>query len=880
MAKKFSFFIVLLLAFYCNFIQAQILEDFSDENFTVNPTWTGDDTLFTISTFSSSTWSVKPRLQLNATQAGTAHLRFQNQLSNLDSIEWRFWTRLSLSSGTSITNNARFYLTSDNENLMGPLNGYFIQFGDDNDNAKDSVYLCKQVGTTITKVIYGSVTTTTSSRNVRVKVTRNAQGLWTLLTDSTGGYNYNTEGSAIDNSINPVGYSGVYCKFTSSNKTNFYFDDIYVGYIEKDITPPTVVSVNVSSPNSLTVEFSEVVQQSTLTNVNNYVVDNSVGSPASAVFDPLFPRNITLNFDNEFAINTLYNILISGIKDLSDNEIVPVSKAFSRYASSTWDIVINEIMADPSPVVGLPDAEYVELFNRTNLPINLNGWMLKIGSTTKILPSFEIQPNSYLIICSSANQGLLDPYGSTIAVSSLSFTNDGQTISLISPENNIIHSVTFSITWYQNNLKKDGGWSLEMIDPNNPCAEESNWKASINVSGGTPGAQNSIFAPNPDLINPTVINAVALDLKNVRVFFSERMDNTSVFNLSNFTVNNGIGNPVSIVSDDPNMKFVTITFAQDFQQNTIYNLTITDTITDCVGNYIELQSSVAFAVPMAAQTGDVVINEILSNPSDNGVDYVELYNKSNKFIDLSKLKLGSITSSSTQLYTIAPNGYVMFPNTYVLLTSNTQSVKNSYTTYSSSNFIQMESFPTYNNDAGTVMIQDTNSVNIDIFTYDVSMHYPLLRTTKGVSFERVNPNQPTQSNANWHSASSQVGYGTPGYKNSQYSEFNQSNETFTIEPEVFTPDNDGNNDILFIGYKLSDPGYRANIWIYSSNGQKIKQIVNNDLLSTEGVYSWDGTNEDKLRASAGIYIIFIELWNLDGDVTRTKKTCTLGAKFN
>lgn len=880
MARNILFLFAILFSIVSNSLKAQILEEFTDEDFTSNPTWTGDDSLFKISTYSSSTWSLKPRLQLNATQAGIAHLRFENQLSSLDSMEWRFWTRLSLSSGTSTTNNARFYLTSDNADLLGSLNGYFIMFGDDYDSSKDSVYLCKQVGTTITKIINGTITSTSTSRNVRVKVTRDNQGLWSLYTDSLGGYTYNLEGTAVDNSISPVGYSGVYCKFTSSNKTNYYFDDIYVGNIEKDITRPTVIAVNTVDASTLNIEFSEVNDESTLTNLTNYIVDNAIGNPITAIIDPLFPRNVILGFAQEFSVNTLFNIQISGIKDLSGNEILQVSIPFSRYAANSWDVLINEIMADPSPVVGLPDAEYVELFNNTNLPINLNGWLLQVGTTTKILPAYVLNSNSYVIICSSANQGFLDSYGSTIGLSSLSITNSGQIITLLNPENQTIHSVGFSDAWYQNNVKKEGGWSLEMIDHSNPCAENTNWIASLNSSGGTPGTQNSVNASNPDLINPNVVNAVALDQNTVRVFFSENMDLTTLLDTTNYMVNNGIGLPVKIVSEAPKYSFVTLTFLNQFQFNTIYTLTISDTITDCAGNYISLQSEVKFAMPVQPEAGDIVINEILSNPIDGSVDYVELYNKSTKYIDLSKLKLGSISSSSPQLIEIAPNGYVMFPGDYVLLSSNTQAVKAEYTTFSSSNFIQMSSFPTYNNDDGTVLIQDFNGVNIDLLVYNVNMHYPLLTTTKGVSLERVNPNQPTQESSNWHSASSPVGYGTPGYKNSQYSEISNQDETFTIEPPVFTPDNDGVSDMLFIAYKLNDPGYRASITIYSSTGHKIKQLVNNDLLSTEGVYSWDGTNEDKLKASVGIYVLFIELWSIDGKVTRTKKTCTLGVKFN
>lgn len=867
---------------FCMFntgIQAQIFEDFSDGDFTSNPTWIGDDSLYKISTYSSSTWSQQPRLQLNASEAGIAYLCFDNQLTSLDSAEWRFWTRISLSSGTSTSNNARFYLASDNPNLRASLNGYFVMFGDDDDGAKDSVYLYKQEGDICTKIIYGSVTSITSSRNISVKVTRSQSGLWTLASDSMGGQNYVNEGlSVIDNTFQMGEYSGVYCKFTSSNKTNFYFDDIYVGPIYKDITPPSLVSVTPISSNKLSVQFSEALKSENALNTSNYVVDSSVGSPITATFDPISALTMHLEFLNDFTPNSLYHLTITNIQDLAGNEMETVNVPFSLYTPSTWDLLIHEIMADPDPTVGLPSAEYIELYNNTHLPINLNGWILQIGSSSRILPSFSIDAGSFLIITAAANSDALSIYGDVISLSSMQITNSGQAITLLSPDNDVIHTVEFSDLWYKNEVKKEGGWSLEMIDSSNPCAGISNWDASVDSKGGTPGTPNSVHGSNPDVINPALSSVVALENNTLRVFFSERMDAQSLENIQAYRVNHNIGNPVSIQLNLPLNKFVNLVFAEDFEQNTIYTLSVVDTLTDCVGNMIPLNSQVVFAMPTQAEEGDLVVNEILSNPPSGGVDYIEIYNRSDKYIDLSNLKLGSITSS-TQLVDIAPDGYVIFPNEYLLLSSNTDAVKANYTTYSEKNFIQMSSFPSYNNDNGTVFIQNAIGTNIDYVEYDVSMHYPLLRSTKGVSYERINPNRPSMDASNWFSASSAVGYGTPGYKNSQFSDFIAEDELFTIEPKIFTPDNDGVDDLLFIHYILPEAGYRTNIWIYSSAGHRVKHLVNNDLLSTEGSIAWDGTSENNLRSPAGIYVIAIELWNIKGEVKRYKKTATLGVRF-
>ena len=49
------------------------------------------------------------------------------------------------------------------------------------------------------------------------------------------------------------------------------------------------------------------------------------------------------------------------------------------------------------------------------------------------------------------------------------------------------------------------------------------------------------------------------------------------------------------------------------------------------------------------------------------------------------------------------------------------------------------------------------------------------------------------------------------------------------EPDVFTPDNDGNDDFLAIFYHLDDPGSLANVMIFDSRGKLVRRLANNDM---------------------------------------------------
>ena len=82
-----------------------------------------------------------------------------------------------------------------------------------------------------------------------------------------------------------------------------------------------------------------------------------------------------------------------------------------------------------------------------------------------------------------------------------------------------------------------------------------------------------------------------------------------------------------------------------------------------------------------------------------------------------------------------------------------------------------------------------------------------------------------------------------------------------------------------IKYQFAEPGNRLTIDIYNVHGQKILNLVNNELVDTEGYFTWDGSIENLIKAPIGNYIIIAKCWKTDGSVKKIKKSCTLAIKF-
>lgn len=280
---------------------------------------------------------------------------------------------------------------------------------------------------------------------------------------------------------------------------------------------------------------------------------------------------------------------------------------------------------------------------------------------------------------------------------------------------------------------------------------------------------------------------------------------------------------------------------------------------------------------IAQQPQDVVINEILFNPLPGGTDYIEIHNRSKAIVDLKNMQVAGRNSNGqvTNAIKISAQERLLLPGAYCLLTADSISTAHDYTLLDPAAVIELSRLPTMPDDNGEILLINAQANILDELHYDEDWHFKLLNNKEGISLERINVNDSSQSPLNWHSASATSGHGTPGYRNSQIYMQEIVSSSFTIDPPIFSPDNDGLDDYVTIAYKFPQAGYVVSITIFNASGSAVKFLARNALCGINGFFRWDGLDEYVNRLSRGIYILLIDSFNLQGKQSRLKKTITL-----
>jgi len=846
-----KYFFPLLLIFWIISIKAQISEDFNDGEISSNPSWTGSTANYTINT--------SLQLQSSNTIAANTFITTTHNLQDIDGKEWHFWIKLAFS--PSANNYAKIYLNSNNSDLSIEPDGYYLQFGET--GSQDAIRLFKEENAISTEILAGNVGQIATSFALSVKVIREVTGDWKLFVDPTGGDQYVLQASANDPSNLVGSYFGLQTTYTVTNANKFYFDNIYVGPKIVDLEAPQIISASAITQNQVDILFNEPLDPIALQTISNYSFSPS-NVVSNAQIDATNSSLIHVLLANPLVNGTTYTITTNGIADVNGNAGINQQTNFSYFVSETpikGDLIITEFMADPSPVIGLPEVEFIEIYNKSQKYFNLNGWKIGDASGNGTIQSAWIAPGEYKILCASSS---LTDYSSALSVSSFpSLNNSGDVVKLLNNNGLLIDSLNFKDAWYKDELKKEGGYSLERIQLNDPCSSEDNWKVSNNSLGGTPEAVNSVNVILPDSQKPNLYAIVPLNSTEIQITFNEGMDSTSLMNsILNFSPALNVAQ-ILVNGQYPNSYSITTSSA--IIPSTIYTIQLNN-VEDCWGNQTDLTGH--FALPEIAVKGDLFINEILFDPLTGGSDFVEVYNNSNKIIDLQNWQFGNFGNDTISNQKAINSQFLIGNGEYAVISKDTNFLKWNYPATIPTQMIQSD-LPSYNIDSSTVYLIFNNEI-MDKVSYSENWHFQLIDDPKGKSLERISVLAASSDSTNWHTAAEGIGFATPGGKNSQYQP-NQASGDFSFTSKVISPDNDGYEDVLQINYEMKEASMVGSITIYDDEGRIVRKLAKNELLATKGQFIWDGISDDQSKANIGTYIAVFEVFNLNGSSVFVKK---------
>lgn len=578
--------------------------------------------------------------------------------------------------------------------------------------------------------------------------------------------------------------------------------------------------------------------------------------------------------DGDFTNNPTWsgmteNFIVNAEKQLQSNASA-AAKSYLFTPSEAFDDAVWEfwvrINYNPS---GSNYAMVYIIADRADISGDVNGYYVQIGNTTDEISLYRQQGNTRTKIIDGTDK-IVDTNPVIVNVR-VTRTKDG-TFSLFrkrQSDNEIFNDVDFvQEGTSQNDTIVKGCRFFGVYVSNSSATGKLYFFDDISVKGDK-------FI---DVVPPEWTDLRIVEPNKMVLTFSEPVDVSSAI----FQVDNGVGNPDNIAIS-PDEQTVTLTFNHTFEKRKIYSVDV-EGVKDFSSNVLK-NTNRRIGVIEPISDGDIVINEILFDNPDFAPEYFEVYNNSPKTLDMSNLFFATRnTAGKFSTNSNFPAKSILLPYGYMALTSDVISLRTGFAVPDTANIVQTERWSALNNTEASFLIgylssknpDENDTIILDEVRYNVKWHHSLIRNPKGVSLERINPAMASQSASSWHSASADVNYGTPGYKNSQFREMEpttlpKDKNWFYPDPEVFTPDNDGRDDVSFICYKTDAVGFTANVIIFNAVGVQVAQLASNQILGTEGYLVWDGKTDRGINVNPGIYVLYVELINADSGVKKIEK---------
>ncbi len=547
---------------------------------------------------------------------------------------------------------------------------------------------------------------------------------------------------------------------------------------------------------------------------------------------------------------------------------------FSCPLSSLAQVLITEILFDPSPQVGLPPCEYVEFYNPGSDTIDLNNWIWQVGDKTVRLVSQCVAPNSCLVMMQDTDQ--LEAYRGQVPDTFeppkwLGLRNSGDYLVLKNPEGDIIHFAEYSPMQYRDVLKRAGGWSLELTCFDQVYNYES-WSVSMQPLGGSLGWLPSDSCP-VSVFHPFRANRIGYDPPSSWVIhFNTSFHPAS--DLDQLYIAFGAEQVFYTGFHSDHCDEILLNWTPGIRDDMVLEVTIEGDIIDCHGQSLQ-PAKLSVGLPEMADSGNILISELMFNPGENGLEYVELYNPTGYIYELNDIILATVDEFglTKDFVHLGSESFLLLPGQYVVVCADSKGMQVRHPLAPVESIHSVRGLPALNNSGGQIRLLNRQQKIIEQIRYDPSWHYPHIETKLGVSLERISFTVSGYLKDNWFSAAVSSGCATPGRGNSHQQDYQILQNRFQLSSAVFSPNQDGVNDFLLISIRLDQPGYMGGCEIRSLDGQLVKELLPWGLLPANGIVTWDGHNSIDNRVMPGIYVILINYNHPDGRPGRWKQAC-------
>ncbi|MFY8172391.1 MAG: lamin tail domain-containing protein, partial [Sphingobacteriaceae bacterium] len=453
--------------------------------------------------------------------------------------------------------------------------------------------------------------------------------------------------------------------------------------------------------------FNNKIAPQTFNSIQFYIADSNqhLFFPVDYFFDWTYLDYLVLTFDDPID-KGLYQFYAKNIIAFDGRDYTIIQLFGKNIPFQTLGLKISEIMADPTPAIGLPELEFVEISNPTAIGVSACQLYFGNHNSKQAFQIDSLAPFSFAILCERSDTSAFLTYGKTIGITSFpSIGNSNDTLYLFDEKLRLIDSVSYKINQWESN-KREGGYSLERLNGFYDCPNTKLWHSSLAAIGGSPGISN-LLALNQ--LETFQVSQLELGEQEIKITCTESIDSTAfdwntiqLIGLSNTLINYEFNN---------NCQSLRLFYQQAFPMATKFDLQI-NTLQNCMSEKID--STFSVFISDSIYNNQVIINELLFNTSDSLPEFVELYNRSNQIQNLKNWSIGVRNAKNGISYTkkILDN-YFLYPAHYVCISTNAPLLQNHYGFKSVNDFITNPEMPTLTNEQGTVVLLSPNQQLID-----------------------------------------------------------------------------------------------------------------------------------------------------------------------